>query len=114
MHSLALSDPDNPDFDLNGDLEVTFAIGPPGSPSPSDSDVLIYNIMHTRYGDADLNRQVFPSDLITLATNYRQSGPFGWAQGNFNGNEVAGTSDDPRRFLSGPDCPCYELALWCQ
>jgi hypothetical protein len=56
--------------------------------------------LQTRYGDADLNGQVFLSDLTKLATNYRQPGQFGWAQGNFNGSQEAGTSATPRVFLS--------------
>jgi hypothetical protein len=43
---------------------------------------------------------VFLSDLTKLATNYRQAGQFGWAQGNFNGSQEAGTPASPRVFLS--------------
>jgi T5SS/PEP-CTERM-associated repeat protein len=92
--------PSNLFYDLNRDGEVEFEVGQPGSPDPSDSDVLIHDILHTRYGDADLNGQVFLSDLTKLATNYRQPGQFGWAQGNFNGSQEAGTAASPRVFLS--------------
>jgi hypothetical protein len=86
-------------YDMNGDGEVTYSVGMPGSPNPSDSDVLIYDILNTRYGDADLNREVYLSDLSSLATHYRQGGQFGWAQGNFNGSQEAGTTASPRVFL---------------
>jgi T5SS/PEP-CTERM-associated repeat protein len=92
--------PSNLFYDLNGDGRVTFTVSSPGVPNASDSDVLVRDILHTRYGDADLNGQVFLSDLTKLATNYRQPGPFGWAQGNFNGSQEAGTAASPRVFLS--------------
>jgi hypothetical protein len=87
-------------YDLNNDDDVTFAVSSPGAPNASDSDVLIREILQTRYGDADLNGQVFLSDLTKLATNYRQAGAFGWAQGNFDGSHQAGTAATPRIFLS--------------
>jgi hypothetical protein len=87
-------------YDLNNDDDVTFAVSSPGAPNASDSDVLIREILQTRYGDADLNGQVFLSDLTKLATNYRRAGQFGWAQGNFNGSQEAGTAATPRVFLS--------------
>jgi T5SS/PEP-CTERM-associated repeat protein len=96
----AQSAPNIPLYDLNGDGRVTFAIGPTESATPSDSDMLIRQILHTQYGDADLNGQVFLSDLSKLATNYRQAGQFGWADGNFNGSQEAGTPASPRVFLS--------------
>jgi hypothetical protein len=87
-------------YDLNDGDDVTFAVSLPGAPNASDSDVLIRDILHTQYGDADLNGQVYLSDLSRLATNYRQAGLFGWAQGNFNGSQEAGTVASPRVFLS--------------
>ena len=69
-------------------------------PNPSDSDLLIREILKTEYGDLDLDGQVFLSDLITFATNYRQPGQFGWADGNINGSQELGTSANPQVFLS--------------
>jgi hypothetical protein len=100
LAAAAHNEPNNPLYDLDGDGTVTFAVGAPGAPDPSDSDVLIYDMLETRYGDADLNGQVFLSDLTKLATNYRTAGQFGWAQGNFNGSQEAGTAANPRVFLS--------------
>jgi hypothetical protein len=100
LASAAHNDAENLLYDLNEDGMVTYSVGAPGSPDPSDSDVLIYDILQTRYGDADLNGQVFLSDLTKLATNYRQPGLFGWAHGNFNGSQEAGTTANPRVFLS--------------
>jgi hypothetical protein len=96
----AHSEPNNLLYDLNDDGTVTFVIGPRGSPTPSDSDVLIRDILHTEYGDLDLNGEVFLSDLTALATNYRQPGQFGWAGGNINGSQDVGTTSQPRVFLS--------------
>jgi hypothetical protein len=87
-------------YDLNGDNEITFAIGPnvtsPDSADDffSDSDVLIRDILATQYGDANLDGHVFLIDLLTLATNFLGSGNLGWADANFDGNQ------SPRVFLS--------------
>jgi T5SS/PEP-CTERM-associated repeat protein len=96
----AQSAPNIPLYDLNSDGRVTFVVGSPGSPTPSDSDVLIRNILHTEYGDLNLDGQVFLSDLNTLAMNYRQAGLFGWAQGNVNGSQEGGSTGSPRIFLA--------------
>jgi hypothetical protein len=99
LAAAAHNEPNNLFYDLNGDGTVTFGVSHPAAPSASDSDVLVREILHTRYGDADLNGQVFLSDLTRLATNYRQTGQLGWAQGNFNGSQEAGTAANPRVFL---------------
>jgi hypothetical protein len=96
----AQNDPTNLLYDLNDDGTVTFDVGQPNSPNPSDSDVLIYEILQTRYGDLNLDGEVFLSDLSTFATHYRQAGEFGWAEGNINGSQEAGTSTTPRVFLA--------------
>jgi hypothetical protein len=100
LATAAHNDMDNLLYDLNDDGTVTFEVGLPDAPDPSDSDILIYEILATRYGDADLNREVFLSDLTALAANYRQLGQFGWAQGNFNGSREAGTTVSPQVFLA--------------
>jgi hypothetical protein len=87
-------------YDLNGDDEITFEIGPnvtnPDSADDffSDSDVLIRDILATQYGDANLDGRVSLLDLITLATHFRRSGDFGWADGNFDGSQGS-----PRVYL---------------
>jgi T5SS/PEP-CTERM-associated repeat protein len=93
------NDPENSRYDLNGDGVVNYAMGPPGT-IQSDSDVLIRLLLQTEYGDLNLDRQVFLSDLNTFATHYRQAGQFGWAEGNINGSQEAGTSASPRVFLA--------------
>jgi hypothetical protein len=95
----AHDDPDNLLYDLNDDGTVTFAVGPRGSLTPSDSDILIRDILDTEYGDLDLDRQVYLTDLNRFATTYRQPGQFGWADGNVNGSQDAGTAANPRVFL---------------
>jgi hypothetical protein len=84
---------------LDGDGVVEYSMGPPGT-IQSDSDVLIRLLLQTEYGDLNLDRQVFLSDLNTFATNYRQAGQLGWAEGNINGSQEAGTSASPRVFLA--------------
>jgi hypothetical protein len=94
------NEPTNLLYDLNHDGTVTFVVGPRDTLTPSDSDVLIREILDTEYGDLDLNGEVFLSDLSTLSTNYRQAGQFGWAEGNINGSQEAGTTTSPRVFLA--------------
>jgi hypothetical protein len=100
LAAAAAANSTDPLYDLDGDGIATYAIGQPNSPNPSDSDVLIYDILETRYGDLNLDGTVFLSDLNTFATNYRRAGQFGWAEGNINGSQEAGTSANPRVFLA--------------
>jgi hypothetical protein len=96
----AHEDPHNLLYDLNDDGSVTFAVRPRGSLTPSDSDILIRDILGTEYGDLDLDGQVFLADLSRFSANYRQPGQFGWADGNVNGSQDAGTAMNPRVFLA--------------
>jgi hypothetical protein len=91
--------PSNLFYDLNDDGEVTYVVSAPGS-IVHDSDVLIRTILQTDYGDLNLDRQVFLSDLNTFATHYRQAGKWGWANGNINGSQEEGTTASPRVFLA--------------
>jgi hypothetical protein len=75
----------NPDskFDLNGD----------GTVNSADMDYLIKTILHTYYGDADLNGSVGVSDLSVLAAYYNTASGASWANGDFDGNGAVGVSD---------------------
>jgi autotransporter-associated beta strand protein len=97
LAAAAHNDSHNLFYDLNDDGSVTFRVD---APTPSDSDVLIREFLHTEYGDLNLDGQVFLSDLSTFAMNYRQAGLFGWAQGNIDGNQEPGTTTNPRVFLA--------------
>jgi hypothetical protein len=96
----AHNQPGNKFYDLNGDNVVTYTINPRNSPSPSDSDLLIRDILETEYGDLDLDGEVFLKDLTALSTNYRRAGAFGWADGNIDGSQESGNSANPRVYLS--------------
>jgi hypothetical protein len=89
-----VNDPAYAKFNLNGDAEISFGIGPGNSLDHHDSDVLIRDILATQYGDANLDGRVFLDDLVTLALNFRDSGPRGWADGNFDGSQGS-----PRVFI---------------
>lgn len=72
----------DPLFDLNNDTEVTSA------------DVsLLFNVLGTQYGDANLDGLVDGTDLAVWQENYGMAG--GWANGDFNGD----TNVDGRDFL---------------
>jgi hypothetical protein len=75
----------NPDskFDLTGE----------GSVNSADMDYLIKTILHTYYGDADLNGSVGVSDLSVLAAYYNTASGASWANGDFDGNGAVGVSD---------------------
>lgn len=68
-------------FDLSGDGNVTTA----------DVDSLVRKVLHTQYGDANLNGQVGPEDFNLLASNFGLAG--GWGKGNFNGDASVGPED---------------------
>jgi glucose/arabinose dehydrogenase len=109
--AVAATQPYDPLYDLNEDGKVDFANGDTGS-LLSDSDVLVRELVDifdsagnkvgngTEYGDLNLDGQVFLSDLSTFALHYRQAGQFGWADGNLDGSQQAGTTDNPRVFLA--------------
>jgi formylglycine-generating enzyme len=75
-------------FDLTGDDVV----------DQLDMDVLIHDILHTHYGDADLNGEVDGDDYDALVNGYLfgiQEGMPAWSQGDFDGNgEVDGDDYD--------------------
>jgi hypothetical protein len=99
-------------YDLNSPPDGMVTFGPSGSATPSDSDVLIHDLVDifdeegikigngSAYGDADLDGLVFLSDLNALASNYKKSGKFGWADGNFNGSQESATSGGQQVFLA--------------
>jgi glucose/arabinose dehydrogenase len=107
----AANQPYNALYDLNSDGVVTYAVGSPGTVS-SDSDKLVRELVDvfdsqgrkvgngTEYGDLNLDGQVFLSDLNAFATNYRQPGQFGWADGNIDGSQQPGTAENPQVFLA--------------
>jgi hypothetical protein len=59
----------------------------------ADMDYLIKTILHTYYGDADLNGSVGVSDLSVLAAYYNTPSGASWANGDFDGNGAVGVSD---------------------
>lgn len=73
--------PSSPMFDLNQDSLVTKA----------DVDVIIFDILGTFYGDANLNCSVTIGDLTILAEHF--NGPGGWAFGDFTGNGIVSIGD---------------------
>jgi hypothetical protein len=50
----------------------------------ADVDELVHNVLHTSYGDLDLNGVKSASDRATLVSNLGTSG--GWAKGDLNGD----------------------------
>ena len=71
----------NADYDIDGD----------GDADRADFDLLIYDTLGTRPGDANLDRDVNFQDLVALAQSYGNAG--GWAQGDFDGNQIIDFND---------------------
>jgi hypothetical protein len=86
---------DDPLFDLNSD----------GLVNRTDIDELVYNILQTNYGDANLDGFVDASDFNIWNENKFKPG-FGWAKGDFNGDFAIDASDfniwSVNRFTSAP------------
>lgn len=68
-------------YDLNVDNAVTGA----------DVDVMVNDLLRTRYGDTNLDRKVDFSDLLNLAQHYNTPGT--WATGDFNGDGMINFDD---------------------
>ena len=82
-------------FDLNNDAVV----------DALDRDELVFRILNTFLGDANLDRQVDVSDFNLWNANKFQAG-VGWAEGDFTGDGVADVSDfnlwNANKFQSFP------------
>jgi hypothetical protein len=59
----------------------------------ADVDELVLNVLGTSYGDLDLDGDVDGNDLDTLWSNKGQTGQFGWATGDINGDTLVDDSD---------------------
>jgi hypothetical protein len=72
---------------------ATYDLTKDGLINSADMDYLIKTILHTYYGDADLNGSVGVSDLSVLAAYYNTPSGASWANGDFDGNGAVGVSD---------------------
>ena len=73
----------NYDFDVSG-----------GGANQADVDTLVRTILHSEYGDANLDGQVDTLDFNQLAANIGRSGAgIGWATADFNGDHSTDTVD---------------------
>jgi hypothetical protein len=79
--------------DLNGDGEF----------DGQDVDHLVRNILNTKYGDANLDGEFDQKDLdlVHAAGTYDNSGPAGWAQGDWDGDGKFTSSDLLKAFKEG-------------
>jgi hypothetical protein len=72
----------NPQYDLTNDSIVTQA----------DVDELVRNILHTNYGDANLDRKIGFGDFQFLLDHWQAIGQ-GWATGDFTGDGKVNFTD---------------------
>ncbi len=76
-------------YDLDGD----------GVIDQSDVDDLVRNILHTNYGDANLDHYTDFGDFQTLL--YDWMGHYGWAGGDFNGDGVSTLATSRSCWITG-------------
>lgn len=76
-------------YDVNDDNVANLTPNTPGS----DVDVWVRTLKSTEYGDATLDGKINFDDLIQLAHHYGQSGDFGWAKANFDGDDSVDFDD---------------------
>jgi hypothetical protein len=67
--------------DMNGDLII----------DKSDLDVIVHDVLHTEYGDVNLDGRVSQSDMEIAVSNQGKRG--GWAMGDMNGDGVVDSAD---------------------
>lgn len=70
-------------FDLNQD----------GLVDAGDVDELVRNILHTQFGDANLDRRVDTDDFMLLAAKFGSTTGVGWGSGDFDGDGVVSFRD---------------------
>ena len=58
-----------------------------------DVDTLVRTILHSQYGDANLDGHVDSVDFTYLASNFNTQSGAGWARGDFNGDHAVDLSD---------------------
>jgi hypothetical protein len=68
--------------DLDGDGQITFA----------DREMLIRDILHTEYGDFNLNRIITAGDYTVWASNFGRTNA-GWEDGDANGDGIVDGGD---------------------
>ncbi len=71
----------NPSFDVDGDFDADYG----------DLDLLVFNILGTVPGDANLDRRVNLDDFTALAASFGGGG--GWSNGDFNGSTTVNLDD---------------------
>ena len=79
-----------------GSSDTTYDLDGDGDADRADIDHLVAGILATRYGDADLDRDVDISDFNVLAVNFDPLGQntfASWSQGNFDGDSDVDISD---------------------
>lgn len=80
-------------FDLTGNFSLNGTINTPatGTAENSDIDELVQQVLHTTYGDANLDGAVSISDFSVLQNSLGKAS--GWATGDFNGDNKTTISD---------------------
>lgn len=81
FHAISIGDYD-PFYDINEDLELTKA----------DMDALVIGLLHSNYGDLNLDGSVNATDLNLMEPNFGSTNA-GWALGDLNGNRSVTIGD---------------------
>jgi hypothetical protein len=78
---LVLRNPGVASYDIDGD----------GTSNRADADQLIHEILHSEYGDANLDGRINTIDFNALSGHFSQTG--GWSFGDFNGDTTVNSLD---------------------
>ncbi|MEM9108896.1 MAG: LamG-like jellyroll fold domain-containing protein [Planctomycetota bacterium] len=85
--------PANPSYDPSYD--ANFDLNADGIIDQGDVDHLVWGLLQTEYGDANLDGTVDAFDQSIVSDNSGLNGGAGWAQGNFDGDGDVDSSENP-------------------
>ena len=83
--------------------EGKYDLNSSGSVDRGDRSIMVKNLLHTWFGDANLDGEFDTSDMVQVfaAGKYETTVAVGWAQGDWDGNGVFDSADMVTAFADG-------------